>query len=774
MKILTNIILVIIIFLLNGSSYSQIAVGQWREHFSYTKGTKVTETKNKIYCATQGGFFSVNKYDISQTERLSKTSGLSDVIVTAITGDINSDLIIIGYENSNVDIISNGIITNIPDIKNKLITGGKSIHHINLINDLAYLSCDFGIVVIDLVKNEIKDTYHIGHLGDDISVYQTTNNDKYIYAATQSGIFRADINNTNLVDYANWTHLDFLPNYNGKFGGITHFNDTLYTWFDTEIYNEDTLYSFTDNDTIWQYSDTTKKEITGLKNSNDNLIIISKYRISRYSLGGWWSNTYGYLGGSAPRDAIYTSSKYWIADEKHGLVLKKSDYSKINLDGPESKEVVKISASGGNVWSIKGGINISYSNLGNRVELNSFQDQSWETITSYSAAELSSVRDLVDIATDPQDPDHIFASSWGRGVVEIQNNEVVIVHNDTNSTLQNIFNPGDGYVRVWGIVVDNNRNLWVANSGVNNTISVKEPNGNWTAFSYGSYLGKAEIGSMIITQNNHKWMILPRGGGMFTFYENETISDKTDDLYKKIDIADENGKIISNDIYSLAEDLDGVIWVGTNKGPVIYQNASEVFSGDNFYGQQILIPRNDGTNNADILLETETVNAIEIDGANRKWIGTQTSGVYLISEDGQEEIYHFTKDNSPLPSDEIITIAIDEITGEVFFGTAKGIISYKSTATQGKEQFTDVYAYPNPVKHGYEGVVTIKNLVTDSNVKITDVSGNIVFETTALGGQAIWNTKDFNGNRVKTGVYLAFCTNEDGSKSAITKILVIN
>ena len=775
MKIITNTLLVIIIFLLNGSSYSQIAVGQWREHFSYSKGYRVTETENKIYCATKGGFFSVDKSDNSQTERLSKASGLSDAIVTAITGDINSDLIVIGYENSNVDIINDGIITNIPDIKNKLITGNKSIFHINIIDDLAYLSCGFGIVVIDLIKKEIKDTYYIGKLGDDIEVYQTTNSDEYIYAATQNGIFKGEISNSNLVDYANWTQLNFLPNFNSKFGGVELFNDTLYTWVDNETYKQDTLYSFTENDTLWQLPDTNKQEISGLKYSNNNLLIMSKYGFYKCNTEGASSTISGYLGKARPKDAIYTTDKeYWIADDVQGLVLKNSIYSRIKLDGPLSTNIVKILATEGTVWSVPGGVDSKYTNLWNSGEVNIFEDQSWETINKDNTDGMSTLRDFVDIAIDPTEPGRFYVSSWGLGVAEFQDNNFVANYNDTTSTLQNIFGAGSPYVRTWGIAVDNNKNLWVTNSSVTNTLSVKKNNGDWVAFPYGSYLGKPEIGELIITQENHKWMVLVRGGGMFIFYENETIDDNTDDSYKRIDIADENGKIISNDIYSVTEDLNGVIWVGTNKGLVIYQNASQVFSGENFYGQQILIPRNDGTDNADILLGTETVNSIEVDGANRKWIGTQKSGAYLISSDGLEEVYHFTMENSPLPSNEIITIGIDELTGEVFFGTAKGIVSFKSTATQGNKEFTDVYAYPNPVKHGYEGVVTIKNLVTNSNVKITDVSGNIVFETTALGGQAIWDIKDFNGNRVQTGVYLAFCTNEDGSKSHITKILVIN
>jgi hypothetical protein len=220
--------------------------------------------------------------------------------------------------------------------------------------------------------------------------------------------------------------------------------------------------------------------------------------------------------------------------------------------------------------------------------------------------------------------------------------------------------------------------------------------------------------------------------------------------------------------------MEGNIWVGTDKGIVVYYSPSRVFDDDHFYGQQIIVPRNDGTGLADILLGTEKVTAIAVDGANRKWIGTAKSGIYLVSEDGLEEVHHFTEENSPLLSNNITDIAINGENGIVYIGTDRGLISYKSTAIKGRNDFRGVYVYPNPVRHDYRGEIVITGLVGNVNVKITDITGNIVFETTALGGQAIWDGRNFSGDRVRTGVYMIFCTDEDGTQTHITKLLVIN
>lgn len=770
MKISIKPIIIFLIFFINAYSYSQIAVGQWRDHFSYRQAEHIAEISDKIFCSGNKGLFSITK-EGKEKERLSKVSGLSDVGITALKGDKINNIVVVGYEDANIDIITNEKIINISDIKNKLITGGKRINNIQIYNGFAFLSCSFGIVVVDLNKYEIKDTYYIGLNGNHSEVFQTTTDSSFLYAATAQGIFKADINSSNLSDFENWQRIEYIPNYNKKFNSVVFFNNSLIAVYDNSVYNGDTIYKISDSS--YEIMDSSLMQISSANVTNGVLFVISPYYCKEfvndsvaYPLYSYYNNT------SNPRDALTENGRIWIADDQGGLVFYNGAFYSIQLNGPFSDKIQSLDAKNGVVWGVGGGTDLSLTNLWNEAMIYSFQNQQWINFTKNDDSLLIDKFDFVDVAIDPTDATHVYASSWGNGIVEFENNKIKNVFDENNSTLQNALSVGP-YVRVGGIKVDKNKNLWAVNTGVNNAISVKKADGTWKAFSYGSYLNFAELGKFIITQNNTKWIILLRGHGIFVFNENNTIDDEGDDQYKRIDITDEYGKIITNEVYSIAEDLDGVIWVGTNKGIVLFQNPTDVFSGNNFYAQQILIPRNDGSGLADILLETETISAIAVDGANRKWIGTLNSGVYLMSADGQTQIYHFDVDNSPLISNYITSIAIDGKSGEVFFGTANGIISYKSTATDGDENFKKVYAYPNPVEHDYSGPITIKGLVTNSNVKITDISGNLVYETTALGGQAIWYGKDLSGNKVNSGIYMAFCTNEDGSKTFVTKILFI-
>jgi ligand-binding sensor domain-containing protein len=264
---------------------------------------------------------------------------------------------------------------------------------------------------------------------------------------------------------------------------------------------------------------------------------------------------------------------------------------------------------------------------------------------------------------------------------------------------------------------------------------------------------------------------LPRGHGLFILDDNKTPDVFSDDKYKKLLVQDTENQPISF-VFSIAEDLDGNIWVGTDQGPVIYFNPEKIFDAD-LKASRIKIPKNDGTNLADYLLKTETITSIAVDGANRKWLGTASSGVYLLSADGTTQIKNFNELNSPLLSNSIVSLAVDNKTGEVWFGTSKGVQSFRGDATTGGEKFTKVYSFPNPVREDFKGNVTITGLIKDSEIRITDISGNLVYSTVSDGGQATWDLNTYNGHRVATGVYLIFCASKDGSQSYVTKMLVI-
>jgi hypothetical protein len=295
----------------------------------------------------------------------------------------------------------------------------------------------------------------------------------------------------------------------------------------------------------------------------------------------------------------------------------------------------------------------------------------------------------------------------------------------------------------------------------------------WTGFTIPES-NENDLGSIIVDRYGQKWIIMRYGNlnpySLLVFTDNGTPDNPADDHAKRLNSNPGNGNIPGNIVFAMAEDLEGEIWIGTEKGVAVFYSPENVFTGEDFDAQRILVEQG---GYVQYLLENEIVTAITIDGNNQKWIGTDRGGVFLFSPDGTKQIQHFTAEDSPLLSDRITSIAIN-VNGDVFLGTDKGIIAYRGTATPGGESNENVYAFPNPVKDGYDGYIAIKGLVKNAEVRITDVSGDLVYSTKAEGGQAIWNGRNFNGKKVKSGIYLVFASNETGSEKVVTKIVIIN
>jgi hypothetical protein len=315
----------------------------------------------------------------------------------------------------------------------------------------------------------------------------------------------------------------------------------------------------------------------------------------------------------------------------------------------------------------------------------------------------------------------------------------------------------------------------LANAGIKILLNT----GVWTQLNFPNS-NQEVLGKILISNHNpnQKWVpSVRKNPGIFIWDDNGTLTDQNDDrsvfLSKFIDV-DNVGSFISPTIIDcLEQDKNGVIWAGTDIGPLLFYNPSRAFD-TGYTCSRVKIPRNDGTGLADYLLQNERIKSIAIDGANRKWLGTQSSGLYLMSENGQETIHHFTTSNSPLLSNNIISLAINPVSGEVFVGTSNGLMSFQSNAAESSNIYNNVYAYPNPVRENYNGIVTITGLISNTQVKITDLNGNLIYQTISNGSIATWDGKDAQGRKVNTGVYFAICANEDGSQSTITKIMVIN
>ncbi len=760
---------------------AQVAVGQWQDHFSYNYGKQLVVVENTVYLISECG---VLKYDSNteEIERLNRFNVLSDITPSGIAYDEQTKSVIIGYSSGNIDIIRGNEIININDIKKKSINSSKSINSIITIDGFAYLGCDFGIVKLNLNRLEISETWFIGENGTYVHVNDMDYNGDDLYVASTTGIFHGKLSN-NLVNFSNWQVLTDIDSTeqnfwvkNKNFNTVKWFNGKLLANYRSTLQNSDSIMAYDGNS--WTHIMAERRAMRSLSCDGETLVCSSGTALYTYnsnfelSTENWFYKANDAWFNIQAADATIKDGRIWIADGQNGLGwlyigTDKGDALRIN--SPTSNKVFYISSSKAKTIAVRGGYNLSYTPTWTFPTMYEYENYKWTTRTSDQIPELSGTSDLVHVTIDPNDESHYFISSWLKGLYEFRSNQFYKHYDETNSTLMPI--DGTDWIRVGSTAFDASGNLWVTNSLTSKCLHRLSTDGKWTGFSFPDM--NRNIKSMIVTKSGVKWLVLGQTGGLFVFYDNGTPDNTSDDYYKHLNVTNEEGELVSNDVYSIAEDKNGYIWVGTAKGVVVYYNPDKVFDSAIFNGRQIKVPRNDGTDNADILLSADVVTAIGVDGANCKWFGTQNGGTYYTSADGIETIHHFNTQNSPIPSDNILCISIVPETGDVFFATPKGIISYRGTATEGFETFDEIYAFPNPVKSDYDGPVTIRGLVAGSIVKITDISGNIVYEARATGGQLVWDGKNLNGNKVASGVYVVFASTEIGEQKSTTKIIFL-
>ena len=771
--------LLIVSVLLITESYAQQKQGSWQDYLSYSEATKVVVAANKIFCATSGGLFYYDLQDNS-VSKVSEIMKLSDFGIKTIAYNASSDVLVVAYNNSNIDLIYNTKVVNLSDIKRKQLTSDKTINNISFIGDEAFLSCGFGIVVVNLKKQEVNDTYLIGAGGTMMGVNDVETDGKYLYAATGDGILKAVLTGTNLADFRNWEQIKNIPPYTEKFNFLSFHAGSIIANYTPDEYDKDKMYRL-DGDK-WNEFLPQIKYVNDMQTSGNYLVITSREAVYLVDNNNTVLGVLNYyqLGDTKvspinPRSASVSSNGIvFIADFKMAMVRASGDkFQSIFPVGPIDNQMFSLVANGADLWISAGGRSDSWNNTFQLPRFQRFNNGEWKYYNKTGFPQMENFFDVVSLAADPKDPNHLFAGSWGGGVLEYKNDKFLNRFTNKNSPLQTAIpaKPDEPYVRIGGLDFDSQGNLWITNSEVALNLHKLSPDGKWTSFTLPEVANTLNIGKVLVNRYDDKWIIVPRGHDVY-------VVDKTGENKKRLLVTSyfNNGEneIFNrmNDIYSIEEDNDGVIWIGTSKGVAVYSNPGRIWEPNSFYAMQPSLDLKDGLYHP--LLENETVTAIAVDGANRKWLGTKNSGVYLVSEAGTEEILHFTINDSPLFSNLITSIAINNKNGEVFIGTDKGLISYMGEAIGGKETYDSVYVYPNPVRETYDGPITVTGLIENSEIKITDIAGNLVFRTTSLGGQAIWNGMNLNGRRVKTGVYLVFCNDELGEETHITKLLFIN
>jgi hypothetical protein len=761
---MNKILIITVLLFFSLFTSGQTPVGSWSDHLVYTSADCIALGTNEVFASTGSSLLVYNKA-FSELKKMSRINGLSETGISTISWSAENSTLIIAYTTTNVDLLRDNVVYNIPDINRKYIPGKKVINRIRTLGNYAYLSSSFGIVVIDLVKKEVYDTWKPGTDSETTEVYDISFGNGVVYAATDLGVFSASISNPGLSYFGNWQRVNIQPDPNGKYTSLVFSGSKLYANLSDPNKVGDHVYVFDGNSLQFMY--TPGVFYKSFDNAPNGFTLTSTSFIHYYNSNGSLIKAITSVVQGTPEISqaiVDENNDIWIADKNSGMIKGENltAFSNLSLPGPVTNNAFSITSTNGKTIISGGATDVSWNNQGRPLQISIFENNTWNSIST------TSVQDPIRSLIDPENPNHFFVSSWGGGLLEYENNNLIKQYNEVNSPLQTII-PGRPYVRICGLAMDESKYLWITQTEVPGSIKVLKPDGTWIVNPV--TISAPSIGDLIITTLGQKWIILPRGYGLFLLDDNKTPDIFTDDKSMKILVQDTENQPISL-IYSIAEDLDGNIWVGTDQGPLIYFNPRNMFDG-NPKASRIKIARNDGTNDADFVLKTETITAIAVDGANRKWLGTSGSGLYLLSPDGTKQIYNFNEKNSPLLSNSIVSLAIDNKSGDIWIGTSRGVQSYRGNATEGREKFSKVLTFPNPVRQDFGGNVTITGLMADTQIRITDISGNLVFETVSDGGQATWDLKTYNGRRVATGVYLVFCASRDGSQSAVTKMLVI-
>jgi hypothetical protein len=751
--------------LFHKNAYTQgIAIGAWREHLNYQNTLQLLKS-DKLYATTPQAIFSID--ETNSITRYNKVTGLSDVYISCIAWDSIGQQLFVGYQNGNIDLVKGDQTINIPDVLQSSFIGSKRYYQCFIQNDLAYLSSGLGIIVANLRKREIKETWIIGNNGNQVTVFSLSLFNNQFFAATSEGLKVASTNNAALTDYRNWRNLSgtnglsdgMIRNVGVSYGSlIIQKNDSL-------LINRNTNWIpfYTDNN--WRITEANffpNSIHLSQKDNNGNARVIilnaSGNIIRTISQSGIISD---------PRASLLDGNTVWVADFFGGLSKHSNIIERFIPNGPPATASGEFAFSKDTLYTAAGSVNIAWNYLFNRNGVYNFASDTWNAKNNFNTPLFDSVFDFITVATDPGDQT-IWAGSYGGGLVNFAN-AGPILYKQRNSNLQAAIGDPNSY-RIAGLAFDRDQQLWISNYGAPQPLKLRKKDGSWLSFNIPFSLTENAVAQIVTDEFNQVWIMSPKSNGLICYNYGNSIDNTNDDRWKLFRQGSGSGNLPSSTILSIAKDRNSTIWVGTDDGIAWIRCTSDVFGGSACEAEIPVVKQ--GAFNG-FLLKGEQVQTIAVDGANRKWVGTK-NGTWLLSEDGGQILAHFTSANSKLLHNNILKVGIHPTTGEVFFATEIGICSFRSTATEPNAQISNVVVYPNPVPASFNGTIGIRGLTENSIVKITELNGRLVYQTRSTGGQAVWNSRDFNGNKVAAGVYLVLIRDETGAKKMVSKIFILS
>ena len=764
MKQIASIIAVMQVFFLQAQNFEN----NWTGYFSYASLKSISQGNDKIYAAAENSIFI---YDLStqETETISTINGLSGKEITTAYYSENYGLYVVGYKNGLIEIVIDGDenILKVVDIREKLTIppDSKQINHFYEYNDKLYISTGYGISVYNMGALEFGDTYYIGDLGGQIAVTQTTVFGDLIYASTSNnGIKSALVNDENIIDYQEWTTSSL-----GGYKGIQTLGTELYVLNNTNIlFKQDSDLGFIEIDSF-------SSSVIDFGVQSNILTITTENTVQAfeegYNLLAEVNNLMGY--DYTLQSGFYFNNIFYLGTSTLGMLVvpeSPQEALKVLPAGPLYNQPFSIDASPGQLWVSYGDVDLTFNPFPlTRKGISNFKNEAWKNIKYDSLINqlgVNDVNDLVYVKINPENPFVSYMSSYQKGLLKLNGQEPSILYNETNSPMDIALENEDEGIRVYGADFDREQNLWFVQSKIDNGLLKLTPDGQFQTI---------DISNIIDAESElalSKVAVSRTGYVFFGAVENGLIGyNPTTNQFNKIGEGLGSGNLPTTDIKALVFDNQNRLWIGTRKGlRVLYSVGSFFESGAETDAQPIIILE-DGVPQE--LLFLQSITDIEVDGSNNKWISTATSGVFYLSSNGQETLFRFTSDNSPLPSDNVLDIAIDDSSGKVYFATNDGLVAFNGTSTAARDDLENVYAFPNPVRPNFTGNVTIKGLTAKANVKITDITGNLVFETTSEGGSVQWDTTAFGKYKVASGVYLILITSDDNLQTKVAKIMII-
>ena len=745
-----------------------IPVGTWRAHPAYNDATFSLKAFGYVCVLSDGAVYFYDPAD-DGLYTIDKTGGLGDTDIASIGYCESEKALVLAYSNGNIDLLYDDFtIYNFTDIKNNS-TGSVSVNELNIIGNKAYISTNIGLIVFDIKRREISNTYRF-----DTQVHSSVILSDSIICSTEGGLYLGLLSD-NLLDSSKWKLLRNIKfrklfEFDGQFAGYS-FDNRIWTINRTNA----SLTSVKDN-------------VTGLSFLNDGrLALIQDTAVTFYTT---FSDQEEYIFPTHVNH-IMTDGKYlWSCHGVQGLCLYAVRNDALVLmargikpDSPRRNWFHSVSwPQPGRMLAVGGCHNYSGINYPGTVMI--YENDSWFYLDDDITSKTGLVyENLTEAVQDPKDPGHFYVGSTGQGLYEFKAGKFHKLHTWNNSGLRSILNNTEynknNYVRISALQYDSNGNLWMANNETDTIIKVLQPDGSWLGLYYNEIAGLPTFKQLRFDDNGRIWLNSSRYiPGLVCIDIKGTLKNNNDDLIKfsgpYFVNQDGNTEEIS-DLYFYETDLNGEMWIGTNRGIFVLKDPDSFISDPNPVFERIKISRNDGSGLADYLFNGVFTTAIYIDQGNRKWIGTLDDGVFLLNADGTKVLEHFTTSNSTLPSNSILSITENGQDGSLFFGTSLGMVEYGGQARDPEESLSEsnILVYPNPVKPDFDGYVTITGLTEWSSIRIMSNSGRLVHMGTSNGGSYSWNLTDMNGNQVPSGIYHAIITNQENNKSESTSITVI-